>query len=130
MRFCMMPMADKTLRGFRQSEHLLSRYSPENQYFNRTDLFFRKGYTLLGWNTRADGRPGCGTWKPDRVESRACAVCTVDAVDRRGRFYIQKVSGFAVITGYSGKAQQICIPPVLEDCRYVQSGRMLCRYRL
>ena len=51
-----------------------------------TDLFFRKGYTLLGWNTR----PGCGTWKPDRVESRACAVCTVDAVDRRGRFYIQK----------------------------------------
>ena len=29
--------------GFRQSEHLLSRYSPENQYFNRNGSLFQKG---------------------------------------------------------------------------------------
>lgn len=77
-----------------------------------TDLFFRKGYTLLGWNTRADGSGqavGLGSriaWKSGLVLYAQWTPWTDEA-----DFIYKKVSGFAVITGYSGKAQQICIPP-------------------
>ena len=37
------------------------------------------------WN-----RTGSGARKPDRMERRTCAVCTMDSLDRRGRFCIQK----------------------------------------
>ena len=79
-----------------------------------TDLFFRKGYTLLGWNTRADGggqAVGLGSriaWKSGLVLYAQWTPWTDEA-----DFIYKKVSGFAVITGYSGKAQQICIPPSL-----------------
>ena len=79
-----------------------------------TDLFFRKGYTLLGWNTRADGSGqavGLGSriaWKAGLVLYAQWTPWTDEA-----DFIYKKVSGFAVITGYSGKAQQICIPPSL-----------------
>ena len=79
-----------------------------------TDLFFRKGYTLLGWNTRADGSGqavGLGSriaWKSGLVLYAQWTPWTDEA-----DFIYKKVSGFAVITGYSGKAQQICIPPSL-----------------
>ena len=81
-----------------------------------TDLFFRKGYTLLGWNTRADGSGqavGLGSriaWKAGLVLYAQWAPWTDEA-----DFIYKKVSGFAVITGYSGKAQQICIPPSLGE---------------
>ncbi len=77
-------------------------------------LFFRKGYTLLGWNTRADGSGqavGLGSriaWKAGLVLYAQWTPWTDEA-----DFIYKKVSGFAVITGYSGKAQQICIPPSL-----------------
>lgn len=45
--------------------------------------------------------------------------------DRRGRFCIQKVSGFAVITSYIGKAQQICVPSSLEVFQCEPSGNRL-----
>ena len=79
-----------------------------------TDLFFRKGYTLLGWNTRADGSGqavGLGSriaWKSGLVLYAQWTPWTDEA-----DFIYKKVSGFAVITGYSGKAQQICIPSSL-----------------
>lgn len=79
-----------------------------------TDLFYRYGYTLLGWNTRADGSGqavGLGSriaWKAGLVLYAQWTPWT-DKAD----FIYKKVSGFAVITGYSGKAQQICIPPSL-----------------
>lgn len=81
-----------------------------------TDLFFRKGYTLLGWNTRADGggqAVGLGSriaWKSGLVLYAQWTPWTDEA-----DFIYKKVSGFAVITGYSGKAQQICIPPSLGE---------------
>lgn len=81
-----------------------------------TDLFFRKGYTLLGWNTRADGSGqavGLGSriaWKSGLVLYAQWTPWTDEA-----DFIYKKVSGFAVITGYSGKAQQICIPPSLGE---------------
>lgn len=81
-----------------------------------TDLFFRKGYTLLGWNTRADGSGqavGLGSriaWKAGLVLYAQWMPWTDEA-----DFIYKKVSGFAVITGYSGKAQQICIPPSLGE---------------
>ena len=79
-----------------------------------TDLFYRYGYTLLGWNTRADGTGedvGLGSriaWKAGLVLYAQWTPWT-DKAD----FIYKKVSGFAVITGYSAKAQQICIPPSL-----------------
>ena len=79
-----------------------------------TDLFYRYGYTLLGWNTRADGTGedvGLGSriaWKAGLVLYAQWTPWT-DKAD----FIYKKVSGFAVITGYSDKAQQICIPPSL-----------------
>ena len=79
-----------------------------------TELFSRDGYTLLGWNTRADGggqAVGLGSriaWKEGSV-LYAQWVPWTDEAD----FVYKKVSGFAVITGYTGKAQQICVPSTL-----------------
>ena len=79
-----------------------------------TDLFSRDGYTLLGWNTNADGSGlavGLGSriaWK-DGLVLYAQWVPWTDEAD----FVYKKVTDFAVITGYTGKAQQICIPPSL-----------------
>ena len=79
-----------------------------------TDLFSREGYTLLGWNTRADGSgqavgPGSRiAWKKGLV-LYAQWVPWTDEAD----FVYKKVSGFAVITGYTGEEQQICVPPSL-----------------
>ena len=79
-----------------------------------TDLFSREGYTLLGWNTRADGSGqavGLGSriaWKKGLV-LYAQWVPWTDEAD----FVYKKVAGFAVITGYTGKEQQICVPPSL-----------------
>ena len=103
-----------TSRGFRQSEHLLSRYSPENQYFNRNGSLFQKGLHTAWMEYQADGSGqavGLGSriaWKAGLVLYAQWTPWTDEA-----DFIYKKVSGFAVITGYSGKAQQICIPPSL-----------------
>ena len=78
------------------------------------DLFSREGYTLLGWNTRADGSGqavGLGSriaWE-DGLVLYAQWVPWTDEAD----FTYKEVSGFAVITGYSGKEQQVCVPSSL-----------------
>ena len=79
-----------------------------------TDLFTRDGYTQLGWNTRADGTGqavGLGSriaWKKGLV-LYAQWVPWTDEKD----FVYKEVSGFAVITSYTGKEQQICVPSSL-----------------
>ena len=81
-----------------------------------TDLFFRDGYTLLGWNTNADGSGqavGLGSriaWKDGLVLYAQWVPWTDE-----DEFVYKKVSGFAVITGYTGKDQQICVPSSLGD---------------
>ena len=81
---------------------------------NGTELFARDGYTLLGWNTRADGTGqaiGLGSriaWKKGLV-LYAQWVPWTDEAD----FVYKKVSGFAAIISYTGKTQQICVPPSL-----------------
>ena len=79
-----------------------------------TDLFYRDGYTLLGWNTRADGTGeavGLGSraaWKKGLVLYAQWVPWPAEE-----NFVYKKVSGFAVITGYIGNEQQICVPPNL-----------------
>lgn len=79
-----------------------------------TDLFSRDGYTLLGWNTRADGTGqavGLGSrvaWKKDLVLYAQWVPWTAEK-----EFVYKKVSGFAVIIDYTGNEQQICVPPRL-----------------
>ena len=79
-----------------------------------TDLFYRDGYTLLGWNTRADGTGeavGLGSraaWKKGLVLYAQWVPWSAEE-----NFVYKKVSGFAVITGYIGNEQQICVPPNL-----------------
>lgn len=76
-----------------------------------TDLFYRYGYTLLGWNTRADGTGedvGLGSraaWKKGLVLYAQWVPWSAEE-----NFVYKKVSGFAVITGYIGNEQQICVP--------------------
>ena len=79
-----------------------------------TDLFYRYGYTLLGWNTRADG-----TGEDVGLGSRAAWKKGLELYAQwvpwsaEENFVYKKVSGFAVITGYIGNEQQICVPPNL-----------------
>lgn len=79
-----------------------------------TDVFYRDGYTLLGWNTKADGSGqavGLGSriaWQEGLV-LYAQWVPWTDEAD----FTYKEVSGFAVITGYTGKGQEICVPSSL-----------------
>ena len=92
-----------------------------------TDLFFRKGYTLLGWNTRADGSGqavGLGSriaWKAGLVLYAQWTPWTDEA-----DFIYKKVSGFAVITGtadlYSTQSWRIA--------GTYNPGERFCRYRL
>lgn len=77
-----------------------------------TDLFFREGYTLTGWNTRADGTGsavglGSRIWWEEGLTLYAQWVPWTDA----GYFSYEKRGDFAEITGYSGSAQEICVPP-------------------
>ncbi len=79
-----------------------------------TELFSRDGYTLLGWNTRADGS-GQAVGLGSRIEWKEGLVLYAQWVPwtDEAEFVYKKVSGFAVITGYTGKEQQICVPPTL-----------------
>ena len=79
-----------------------------------TDLFARDGYTLLGWNTRADGT-GQAVGLGSRTEWKEGLVLYAQWIPWTGEadFVYKKVSGFAVITSYIGKAQQICVPSSL-----------------
>ena len=79
-----------------------------------TDLFCRDGYTLLGWNTRDDGT-GEAVGLGSRVAWKKGLVLYAQWVPWSAEkdFVYKKVSGFAVITGYTGNEQQICVPPKL-----------------
>lgn len=76
-----------------------------------TDLFERGGYTLNGWNTRADGsgqRIGLGSrvaWE----EGLTLYAQWVPWTDEEC-FSYREEAGFAVITGYAGRNEQICVP--------------------
>lgn len=82
--------------------------------FIGTDLFMREGYTLSGWNTKADGsgqQIGLGSrveWK-ENLTLFAQWVPWTDSTF----FTYEKEDGFAVITGYSGTDEQICVPAIL-----------------
>lgn len=80
-----------------------------------TDLFSREGYTLLGWNTKADGSGesiGLGSrvkWE----EGQTLFAQWVPFTDA-SLFSYRKEEGFAVITGYTGSGTQICVPASLD----------------
>ena len=107
----------KTL--FDKTDKVKKYYCGTHQRINTsigTDLFYRYGYTLLGWNTRADGTGedvGLGSraaWKKGLVLYAQWVPWSAEE-----NFVYKKVSGFAVITGYIGNEQQICVPPNLGE---------------
>ena len=79
-----------------------------------TDVFSREGYTLIGWNTRADGSGeavGLGSrvkWKKGLVLYAQWRQWSPEE-----EFIYTKEGDFVEITGYTGKRQEICIPAVL-----------------
>lgn len=82
-----------------------------------TELFERKGYTLTGWNTKADGsgeQIGFGSrcdWKKGMELFAQWVPWTEES------YFEYKTDGRrAVITGYTGKEEVIGIPPVLGGC--------------
>lgn len=80
-----------------------------------TDLFAREGYTLLGWNTKADGSGeavGLGS-RVNREEGLTLFAQWVPWTEA-SEFSYKKEAGFAVITGYTGKEEQICVPASLD----------------
>lgn len=79
-----------------------------------TDIFKRDGYTLTGWNTRADGS-GQAVGLGSRVEWSEGLVLYAQWSQRSPEedFTYKKEGDFAAITGYTGKEQEICVPVVL-----------------
>lgn len=79
-----------------------------------TDLFSREGYTQLGWNTRPDGT-GQAVGLGSRIAWKKGLVLYAQWVpwSDEESFVYKKESDFAVITGYTGKEKQICVPPRL-----------------
>ena len=79
-----------------------------------TDIFSRDGYTLIGWNTRADGSGeavGLGSrvkWKKGLVLYAQWRQWSPEE-----EFIYTKEGDFVEITGYTGKRQEICIPAVI-----------------
>lgn len=85
-----------------------------------TDIYSRDGYTLVGWNTESDGsgqRIGLGS----RVSCRGRLTLYAqweqwtDAADFS---YITTEQGTVTITGYTGSAEKVVIPAVIEG-KYV-----------
>lgn len=79
-----------------------------------TDIFERDGYTLTGWNTRADGS-GQAAGLGSRVEWNEGLVLYAQwrQWSPEENFTYKKEGDFAAITGYTGKEQEICVPAVL-----------------
>ena len=79
-----------------------------------TDIFKRDGYTLTGWNTRADGS-GQAVGLGSRVEWSEGLVLYAQwsQWSPEEDFTYKKEGDFAAITGYTGKEQEICVPVVL-----------------
>ena len=81
-----------------------------------TDIFYRDGFTLVGWNTEADGtgtQVGLGSriqWKEDLTLFAQWVPWT----DIAG-FNYEVQGNYAVITGYSGSEEKICIPSEIEN---------------
>ena len=79
------------------------------------DIFCREGFTLVGWNTEADGtgtQVGLGSriqWKKDLVLYAQWIPWTDIS-----RFTYEIKENYAVITGYSGNEEKICIPSEAE----------------
>lgn len=79
-----------------------------------TELFCREGYTLLGWNTKSDGT-GQAVGLGSRIAWKKGLVLYAQWIpwSDEENFAYKKESDFAVITGYTGKEKQICIPSSL-----------------
>ena len=79
-----------------------------------TDLFERDGYTLIGWNTRADGS-GLAVGLGSRIEWSEGITLYAQWTSWTDEdcFSYREDAGFAVITGYVGKNEEICVPASL-----------------
>jgi hypothetical protein len=79
-----------------------------------TDLFERDGYTQTGWNTAADGS-GTHVGLGSRVDWEEGLVLYAEwkPWTDASRFVYEEKEDFAVITGYSGTDDILCIPASL-----------------
>ncbi len=79
-----------------------------------TDLFSRQGYTLTGWNTRPDGT-GTPVGLGSRVtyEENLTLYAQWTQWTPEGEFQWEQVGQVAAITGYTGRAEVLCIPETL-----------------
>lgn len=96
-------------------------------------LFVREGYTQTGWNTMPDGsgkQVGLGSRIDYKEGLRLYAQW--EPWTEESRFQYQAEGGFAVVTGYSGSAETICVPerlggyPVRRICANAFEG-VSCR---
>ncbi len=79
-----------------------------------TDVFYREGYALVGWNTASDGSgEGVGlgsrvTWEENLTLYAQWVPQTEEAA-----FTWERVGDVAAITGYAGSHDTLCIPRTL-----------------
>lgn len=80
-----------------------------------TELFARKGYTQIGWNTEADGS-GIQIGLGSRVEWREGLTLFAQWIPwtEESCFSYEEEGGFAVITGYDGEEEILCVPASLD----------------
>lgn len=79
-----------------------------------TELFVREGYTQIGWNTEADGsgiRIGLGS-RVEWTEGLALFAQWIPWTEG-SCFSYEEEGGFAVITGYDGEEEILCVPASL-----------------
>lgn len=88
-----------------------------------TDLFVREGYTLLGWNTKADGSGefiGLGSRVAYQEGLHLYAVWCAWSEVRD--FSYEAGENVAVITGYHGQESTVCVPAKIGDCSVIAVG--------
>lgn len=80
-----------------------------------TDLFQRDGYTLIGWNTKADGT-GESTGLGSRVDFTDGMVLYAmwSPWTKESEFSYREAGGNAIITGYHGSDKTVSVPEVLD----------------
>lgn len=80
-------------------------------------LFVREGYTLLGWNTKADGS-GVSVGLGSRIayHEGLTLYAMWQAWNPAEEFSYERAGEFVVVTEYRGNARVVCVPATLTGC--------------
>ena len=118
------------LDGKDSSERVERRTSGAHAGWNTavgTDLFERTGFTLTGWNTRADGsgtRTGLGSRTAAEGDEQSPKVLYAQwsRWNPASDFTYRAAGAQAVITGYTGSSRDVTIPAEIDGKTVIEVG--------